>query len=209
MERGYWICRTRIYLHGKSEIVAKLMTPTGRDERQYYCGEGEDRVFIQSPRQTKPYGVDLKLTFMVNPKHRLVDNYATYTGFSLFSKRLVDLVREFGVKFETFPVRMVDKGENELKDMEYYVFHLLEPNLDAMDKQKSKWVDFDKGIPILVLDLDNFEHRPMFVCNDVFLTLMRDDLRNEISRRGITGFSFLDPALYQSGEFGFAEDYGD
>ncbi len=195
----YWIYRTMTHTYGQQEIVAKLATLSGREENKVYYGEGAEKVYFRSPQQKEPYNVDLKLTFMVNPKHKTVDNYVTYTGFSLFSKRLVELVREFGVKFETFRVVMIDKEGNELPDMEYYAFHLLEPNWDVVDLEASGWDEEMLKAKQLVFK-ENIDYKPvMAVLDYLFLTVMRDDLKQEINKRGYTGFGFLHPKKYREG----------
>jgi hypothetical protein len=160
--------------------------------------------------QNEPYGIDLALTYQINPKHPHPDNYLDSFGFSLYSKRLVELMQSFGVRSEVFPATLVDKQGNVQSHLQYYVFHLLEGVLPAMDEEQSGWTgDHDIGIPRLVLDYGKFEHRPIFKCNHIYVHLMRDDLKQEIQRQGITGFGFLAPGRYRSGSFGLAPDFND
>ncbi len=206
---AYWIYQTEYQVYGVQYIRAKLITPSRYQDNKFYYGEGRDETWIKSSQQYEPYGVDLKLTYQVNPKHQHPDNYAASHGFTLFSERLIQLMEEFGVNSEKFPVKIVDKQGEELMDLKYFVFHSFEKVLPAMDEQKSKWIDRDQGIPSLVLDLNYFEHRPIFLCNHLYIHLMRDDLKQEINQRSITGFGFLDPAKYKSGSFGIATDFND
>lgn len=119
---------------------------------------------LKSPFQGEPYGVDLRPVYQVNPKWRHPDNYCDSFGFSLFSRRLLDLMREFGVKHESFLAMMTDKAGNYLFSLEYYVCHFL-------------------GIM--------FEHGPLMVDNKTYKLLMRNDLMEQILQRGISGFEFL------------------
>jgi hypothetical protein len=53
------------------------------------------------------------LTFAVRSKAPLPDNYFTGTVFDLYSARLIALLRDAGVRFETFPVTIIDKKTHE------------------------------------------------------------------------------------------------
>jgi len=79
-----------------------------------------------------------------------------------------------------------------------------------MDEEQSEWMgDCDVGIPRLVLDCSKFEHRPVFLCNHIYVPLMRDDLKQAIQCQRITGFGFLKPERYRSGSYGFPPDFDD
>lgn len=113
-------------------------------------------------------------------------------------------MKRYEVKFEAFSVTLVDDAGAEQSHLKYYVFHSLEGILDAMDQEKSEWKgDRRLGVARLVLDYSKFEHRPLFVCKGIYEPLMRDDLKQEIQRLGITGFGFLTPEKYQSGRDGY------
>ncbi len=47
----------------------------------------------------------------------------------------------------------------------------------------------------------------MFVCDKIYLPLMRDDLKQAIQRQGITGFAFLEPEWYHSVDNGFPPEF--
>jgi hypothetical protein len=109
-------------------------------------------------------------------------------------------MQEYEVRFECFPVTMVDKSGTALPDLDYYIFHSLEGIIDALDKEASEWQGSSLiGVPRVVLDHTKFEHRPMFVCADVFVDLVRDDLKREIEKRGMSGFEFFRPEEYPTG----------
>lgn len=201
----YWVYRTRVY-EWRSEIVqAKLISPPTHQLVDRHSVGG-----LHSPHQDEPYGVELDLVYRVNTKHLSPDNYLDSFGFSLYSERLVHLLSSFGVSSEVFPVTMVDTLGSVQHHLRYFVFHSLEGVLDAMDEEKSEWAgDHDLGIPRLVLNSESFEHRPIFLCNHIYVPLMRDDLKQEIRRQGITGFAFLAPERYRSGSYGFPPDFDD
>ena len=199
----YWVYRTHIFTWRNQYVQAKLISPPARSLIEQYGKYG-----VRSGLQEEPYGVEPRLVFQIDPRHPHPDYYFQSANFPLFSERLVVLMQSFSVKAETFPVTLVDKQGNEQPDLKYFVFHSLEGVLDAMDKEASQWTgNYDVGIPRLVLDYTKFEHRPLFKCNHVYVPLMRDDLKQEIQRRGITGFAFLSPERYHCGSYGFAPDF--
>lgn len=201
----YWLYRTHVYTWRNQYVQAQLITPPTHPWGEEDCGYG-----FRSPRQNEPYGVELLLTYQVDPRHPRPDNYYESAGFSLYSEQLVDLMRSFGVRAEVFPVIMVDEEANTLPDLRYFIFHSLEGVLDAMDEEQSGWTgNRQMGIPRLVLDDAKFKHRPLFKCNHIYVQLMRDDLKQAIQRQGITGFDFLAPERYRSGSYRFPPDFDD
>ena len=185
-------------------VQANLLTPPTHERTLNDCGFGFRGAF-----QLAPYGVDLKLTYQIDTKWPVFDNYPESKGFELYSKKLIGLMTDFNVKFEYFSARMVDEKGNELTNLEYYTFHLLEDLVDAMDEKKSEWKEEIRGIPRLVLDYSKFEHKPYFILNKIFIPLVREDLKNEIVKRKITGFGFLSPEKYRSGKYGLPPDFND
>lgn len=201
----YWVYQTHILTWRNQYVQAKLISPPAKALRELYGPAG-----YRSGLQDEPYGAELDLTFQVDPRHPHPDNYFQSASFNLFSERLVQLMTNFGVKAEVFPVKLVDKRGESLPDLQYFVFHSLEGVLDAMDEEKSEWTgDHDRGIPRLVLDYDKFEHRPIFKCNHIYVPLMRDDVKKAILAEGMTGFAFLAPERYRTGSFGPTPEFGD
>lgn len=148
----YWRYRTRVGSWRNQLVVAELVSPS------------TPIAGIKSPFQGEPYGVDLRPVYRVNTKWRHPDNYCDSFGFNLFSRRLVGLMREFGVKNETFLAEMTDKSGRRMFNLEYYVCHFLG---------------------------DMFKPGPVMVDDKTYKTLMRNDLMEEILKRGISGFEFL------------------
>lgn len=199
----YWLYRTDIHVWRNQYVQALLQTPNKTEPKQNDCGFG-----FASPEQDAPFGVDLQLCYAVSSRHTHPDWYADSHGFNLCSERLVELLQEFEVLAEYFPVTMVDQHGSELPKLKYYVFHCLEGVLNAMDEEKSGWTgDWQVGIPKLVVNLEQFSNRPMFTCNKLYVKLMRQDLKDAIRERNITGLGFLAPARYHCGEYGFAPNY--
>lgn len=201
----YWLYSTHIFTWRNQYVQAKLIDPKPRELTSMYGSYG-----YVDPDQEDPYGTTLELTYQVDVRHPHPDNYFESAGFTLFSQRLVHLMSAFDVKAEIFPIKMIDRKGALLAELAYSLFHSMESVQNAMDEHKSQWNgDRNVGIPTLVLDESKFEHRPIFVCDHIFVRLMRDDVKQEIVRQGITGFAFLHPTKYRSGGFGFAPDYDD
>lgn len=203
----YWIYGGKSYVWRNQYVQAKLLS-----YQDWEAVKRQESGFgFKSIIQDEPYGIDLRLTYQVNPKHPHPDRYSETHSFELYSERLVNIMNDFGVKFESFPVIMVDKAGQVLSDLRYHVFHSLEGILDAMDEKASDWQgdNINIGIPRLVLDYGKFEHRPLFVCDKAYLPLMRDDLKQEIRRQNITGFNFLALEKFHSGKYGMVANYDD
>lgn len=191
----YWVYRSKTYMWHNQYVMAQIVEPPTQNKKMPYG--------IQSPLQLHPYETSPHLTFHINPKHPHPDFYSSGSGFRLFSKRLVDLMSEYEVRFESFPVTMVNKDGQIQQDLDHYIFHSLEGLIDAMDKEASGWQgSAGIGVPRLILDPARFEHRPIFICADVYVDLMRDDLRQEIDKRNMTGFEFFKPEDFTTGRYG-------
>ena len=99
------------------------------------------------------------LTFAVSAKGPMLDNYFTGNEFDLYSERLIALLREAGVHFETFPATLVDRKTKEPLPVAYEVFHLLEvhpalevhwttsgpPVIEKLDLISEKWMQHQRS----------------------------------------------------------------
>lgn len=202
----YWIYTTRIAVQGGREVAATLVDPTTRHLNEQY-GTTNLAKIVQHDLSAKD---TLTFTFVADPNLQFPDNFFSPSGFSLYSDKLVRLLRSFGINQRVFDARLMDTQGNWIKELKYYVCELADAVLDAIDAKASCWNgDWDRGIPRLVLDETKIDDRPLFVCDRVFVTLMRDDLKKAVQESGITGFAFLDPARYRSGDYGFPPDFDD
>lgn len=193
----YWIYRTKKAYINDEPVQAQLIKPIPKDLTKIYEGSS-----FSDPMQFDPYGVDLDLTFQINPDFPIMDNLYQGAGFRLYSQELIDIMNEFGVKSEVLPVKIVGLEGKVVTDFSHQLFHSLEGVQPAMDEEKSDWTgDFHTGVPKLVLDFSKFDNRPLLICNNIYVPLMRDDLKQAIEEKGITGFEFQDPADYKSGKF--------
>ena len=129
--------------------------------------------------------------FEVMPKVPHPDNYYVDTGrhFSLYSDRLINIIRKFNIEFDTFSVNMVDKKNKDtiLADKRY------------------KLCRFYKKLPIVHHSRgDNYPHTLQMVIEDKVaesapalvvlssnsLIFVREDLKSAIEEEEITGCHF-------------------
>jgi hypothetical protein len=79
------------------------------------------------------------LKFAIDPAAPKPDNYWTGMEIDLYSARLINILRDMGVRFETFPVMLIDKTTSAAIDVQYKAFHLLDmypvSKLRARDEQ--------------------------------------------------------------------------
>lgn len=80
---------------------------------------------------------------MINEKAPKPDNYFTGTVFDLYTPRLIEVFREAGIRFETFPAEIIDRKTKKQVEVEYNIFHLLEI-AEGIDVEKS---DYDNDSP--------------------------------------------------------------
>jgi hypothetical protein len=76
------------------------------------------------------------LTFEVNSKAPLLDNLFVGVHFSIFSEKLVALIKQADISIETFPCILQDKKNREVLNVSYQACHLLGVHL-GIDKAKS------------------------------------------------------------------------
>lgn len=199
----YWVYQKHIFTWRNKPVQAKLMEPSSDQLAKLY-----QKGSFRDPRVTQPSIHSIEFSYQIDPRHPKPDLYFESFGLFLVSERLANLFKAFDVRAEYFPVTMVGpKGKVQI-DLKYFVFHSLEGVLPAMEEEQSQWTgNYDIGIPRLILDLSKFEHRPLFLCDHLYLPLMRNDLKQSIQKNGITGFEFLDPRDFHSGQFGVSMDF--
>lgn len=131
------------------------------------------------------------LIFAVSAKGPMLDNYFTGNRFDLYSERLITLLREAGVQFETFPATLVDRKTKEPLPVVYAVFHLLEihPGLNVHHATQ--------GPPIVdraELNAEKYKHhmRPFFRAQESpDLVLVHETLKLHFDTVGITGCNYI------------------
>lgn len=199
----YWLYQKKSLGWRNQLVQAKLVQPSASELQSLYGSSG-----FHSPLQPEPYGVELHLTYRIDPRHPQPDNYCESAGFNLYSDRLAALLDTFDVRAERFPTRLVDKAGDEQPRLVYHIYHIIEGVLDAMDRDASGWLeDGQASIRRLVLREGGFAPRPIFTCAGVYVNLMREDVRQAIIDAGLTGFRWLDPAHYRSGQYGLPPSF--
>lgn len=186
----YFIYRTFIYTSGGGLRVAKLVSKMPA---------------VKDPMQKEPYDVNFELTYQINPRFEPPDNYADSHGFSLFSKRLIDIIDKYEVEYEKFPIKVVDKNGKELNNLKYWVFHLLEEYQDGLNEKASGYNENELSrIKKLVLNYSKFDHKPLFYLKKVYFPMIREDLKNDLEENKISGFTFVSADDYNPYHFNFA-----
>lgn len=157
----YYIFREEIVSWRNQILQAKLENPEPKYEIQENFWKGDTLVNIP------------KMTFSINEKAPLLDNYFTGRLFWLFSARLVSIFKDFGVAFELFPTIIIDrKTKNELP-VEYMLFHLMQ---------------FGSGLDDYLFNDKVNQGLPMFrIQESPDLVVINENLKNAISQTGITG----------------------
>jgi hypothetical protein len=138
-----------------------------------------------------------RLTFAISSKAPLVDNYSTGgMVFDLYSARLVRLLRDAEVRFETFPVKILDKKTHEelttLTDkktgkalpVDYEIFHLLERR-----SRKEARADQASGNPRLMFR----------EADHISMVFIHEDLKVILDREKITGCEYTPGDRYGLG----------
>jgi hypothetical protein len=141
-------------------------------------------------------------TFMINEKAPKPDNYNTGTEFDLYSPRLVNIFREVGIRFETFPAQIIDRKTKKPLDVEYEIFHLLEM-AKGIDVEKS---DFDIESPydichLVMADESFYLGKPLFRDRKFTqLVLIHEQLKQQLEEAGITGCAYTPVGEYVVGK---------
>jgi hypothetical protein len=123
-----------------------------------------------------------ELVFSVYPQVSRYDNYPVVTtGIELYSQRLLTILAQAGVRFQSFPAILVDVESNAIISTNYAVFHLLEC-YPAIDIEQSTATH-------LILTTAFLHHaRPLFRPAEAFNRMfIRQDLRTQLQEEEITG----------------------
>ena len=141
-----------------------------------------------------------ELTLTVPSDAPLPDNLFALTVLFLYSERLIRLLRSVDIRFQSFPVRLVDKGTGAPIRQTYHAFRLLE-TMNCIDYDQSiigqgRTPDIDK----LVLKAECYDaNRPMFRLERFFLTIINPNLQTILEAEHMTGFKYVPLAEYRKG----------
>lgn len=127
----------------------------------------------------------------------LFDNQDTGGEYALYSSKLMTILRTTGIKFETFPAKLVTDDDNQEIDLKYEVFRLLEIS-DCIDQEKTSFVVLDIGqrqIKVIAQPV----YTSAFLKSGILLTriagferdvVIHEDLKKIMEDAGITGCDF-------------------
>ena len=140
------------------------------------------------------------ITFIINEFELKPDNYNTATVFDLYSERLISLLRLMDIKFEIFPVTLLNSNFQEIDSINYSVFRLLD-EYPAFDMERS--VIGQRGIEKIVLTNDFLTNRKMMarVSQHRSTVLIHSNLRQILDSHGVTGCRYTPVSKYNMKEF--------
>ncbi len=135
-----------------------------------------------------------KFDFLIHSQAPLLDNYVTGNEFSLYSEKLIRIMKECVVKFETFETNLFDKLTKEHLKQTHQVFRLLEMT-SAIDENRSVYedVEFVNGKFLKLRKLVLIDD---FLKSDIMMTrleskrdivLIHDKLRKMLDKEAVTG----------------------
>ena len=103
----YWIFRTDwIDWKGELQHAELVESPWEPLQKPEWWGN----IPIPDPRPSFVFRIDSCAPFL--------DNYATGTKFNIYSEKLISLLKNMGVNFETFPASFFDKRSGEIVNLD-------------------------------------------------------------------------------------------
>jgi hypothetical protein len=145
------------------------------------------------------------ITFTVRQGAPLWDNMFTGTIFELYSVKLISVLSATGVRFETFPARVVYHSSRKDVETEYKIFHLLEsyPCIDYnLSEIEDDLIDGDQMIiKKLVLRNEFLQQKKQFFRLDEMrgIVLIHQELKDLIELNNIQGCRFTPLDEYRRG----------
>ena len=167
--------------------------------------QGNILDFKQSWWLNEPFAQPVPpLTFTVSAKAPKPDNLFVGTAFSLYSLKLINIIKQWQINFESFPVTIVDKKTKTPIVSSYQAFHLLEVH-SAIDPNRSVVIDNGSIRIIEKLTLSQeavLAAKPLFRTKEYFkLVLIHEKLKANLDQNGITGCTYIPLDEYQSGMY--------
>lgn len=182
----YWIFLTDLIEWKNGLIIGKIIN---NPRKPLQKPDWWSQDIISDPRPA--------FKFSINPEAPSVDNYPTGTIYDLYSKKLLSILAEEKIAFETFTTNLFDVKTGNQLETSHWVFRLLEMH-DALDKKRttfeSKLVRGIRGdwIRKLVLDHD-FQKRKIQMTRietKKDIVIIHDDLKNKLERNNISGCKY-------------------
>jgi hypothetical protein len=137
-----------------------------------------------------------------------LDNYSCGSGIDVYSKKMIDVIADHGVSFETVPVDVFDSKSKEKLDVEYFAFHLLEiyPSINLEESMVAYYEESPGAISAIknmVLKEEILEMpKPLFRMEELFgFVLIHQSLKNSFEKAGITGCKYISIDDFHVGYF--------
>jgi len=132
------------------------------------------------------------LEFSVDTPKKHLPDFMSLGPVWLLSVRFIELLRDYGVLFESFSIRLNTRLET---CDDYHLFNLLQicPIVDIGKSNIHGLTDYDN---LILLELNNTSEFSMVRDNFLRKIFVRDDLIQEILQKNISGCEWEDPADY-------------
>jgi hypothetical protein len=132
------------------------------------------------------------MIFTVNRNWPLPDNFFTGNLLNLYSTRLIEILADQGVKFETFPATLIDRKTEVALPISYEVFHLLERH-PCIDKERSPTSGPLAVAEQVVLTEECMERQKLFFRAEEAseLVFIHQRLKTILEDAGITGCRYI------------------
>ncbi len=149
----------------------------------------------------KPFTQIPDFAFSIDLDAPLLDNYFTGIGVDLYSSRLIEILRQAKVLFESFPAMITNLYTNASASVSYQTFHLLEIQ-GGVHMEKSEIDKESGGIRHLVLTQDCLNRStPLFRLEEYpNLVLLHTSLKDILDKQGITGCLYIPTDDFQNVE---------
>jgi hypothetical protein len=140
------------------------------------------------------------LTFEVNSNAPLVDNLFVGVHFSIFSEKLVNILKTNFIKFELFPCILQDKKSKKEVSVSYQACHLLEV-YPGVDTEQSVIDQENYTVTKLVLSEATYSTQRLFfrLEESMDLVVIHETMKAELEREKITGCRYTPIEEFQIG----------
>ena len=187
-----YVMRNQRQIWNEQVLKANLTTliPIEEEREWWRVWSGDE------PLSEAPY-----LTFTVSGDGPFPDNYWFSSVLHLFSDRLVNILRQFNIKFECFSVKLVDRESGHDIASKYFAFRLLATR---------QCIDYDHSIieeglvpeiwKLALIPECQESAEPMFRLERFqYFMIVNSDLKAALEDGNITGFEFTPVDEFQEG----------
>lgn len=138
-------------------------------------------------------------------------DYIVSIGRTIMSKKLRDFLSQISINIDSKPLKIVDFSGKKIKhDYELCPINWAQPIIEAIDKERVDITYPYGSLPFYKEFYFNKEviksNLPVFIDSITYKKFIRDDVRKELSKQGITGFAYLHPRRLRSDDYLFYDD---